>query len=78
MLKEKEVFEVVPRPYEKNVIGSKWVYAVKQKENGAVERRKARIVAKGFTQVIDKDYDKTYTSVAQLESVWLVCAIVAS
>jgi len=29
MLKEKEVFEVIPRLQEKNVIGSKWVYAVK-------------------------------------------------
>jgi len=29
MLKEKGVFEVVPRPQGKNVIGSKWVYAVK-------------------------------------------------
>ena len=78
MLKEKGVFEVVPRPQGKNIIGSKWVYAVKWKENGMVERRKARTVAKGFTQVIGKDYNETYTSVACLESVHLVCAIAAS
>ena len=78
MLKKKEVFKVVPRPHGKNVIGSKGVYAVKQKKNGAVERRKARIVVKGFTQVIGEDYDETYTSVVQLESVQLVCIIMAS
>jgi len=36
------------------------------------------MVAKGFTQVIGEDYDKTYASVAHLESVQLLCAIAAS
>jgi len=43
-----------------------------------VDRQKARTVVKGFTQVLDEDYDKTYTLVVQLESVQLVCAIAAS
>jgi len=64
MLKEKGVFEVVPRLQGKNVSGSEWVYIVKWKENRAVEKRKARIIVKGFTQVIGEDYDKTYASVA--------------
>jgi len=54
------------------------VYAVKWKENGEVEKQKARMVAKGFTQVIGEDYEETYASVARLESVQLLCAIVAS
>jgi len=37
-----------------------------------VEKRKARTVAKGFTQVIREDYEDTYASVARLESVRLV------
>jgi len=45
------------------------VYAVKWKENGEVEKQKARIVAKGFTQVIREDYEEIYASVARLESV---------
>jgi len=49
MLKERGVFEVVPRPVGKNVIGSKWVYAVKWRDDRTVERRKVRTVAKGFT-----------------------------
>jgi len=78
MLKERGVFELVPRPEGKNIVGSKWVYAVKWKENGEVEKRKARMVAKGFTQVIGEDYEETYASVARLESVRLLCAIAAS
>jgi len=77
MLKERGVFEVVPRPQGKNVVGSKWVYAVKWKEDSGVEKRKARTVAKGFTQVIGEDYEETYISVARLESVRLVCAVIA-
>jgi len=34
MLKAREVFKIVPRPQDKNVVGSKWVYVVKWKENG--------------------------------------------
>ena len=78
MLRKKGVFQVVPRPQEKNIIGSKWMYTVKWKENRMVKRRKARKVVKGFMQVIGKDYNKTYVSVAHLESVWLVYAIAVS
>ena len=54
------------------------MYAVKWGENGEIERQKMRMVAKGFTQIIGKDYDETYASVACLKSVWLVCAIAAT
>ena len=78
MLKLQDVFEIVPRPSSKNVMGSKWIFAVKQNEKGEIEKRKARTVAKGYTQVIREDYNKTYALVARLESVCLVCAIAAS
>jgi len=78
MLKEQGVFELTPRLLERNVVGSKWVYAVKWRYDGIVDRQKARTIAKGFTQVLGEDYDKTYALVAQLESVQLVCAIAAS
>jgi len=51
---------------------------VKWKENGELNKRKARTVTKGFTQIISKDYNETYASVARLESVRLVCAVTAS
>ena len=35
-------------------------------------------MAKGYTQVIGEDYKETYASVARLESVQLVCAIVTA
>ena len=77
MLKEQGVFELVQQPVNKNVIGSKWVYAIKQDDNSGIEKRKARTVAKGFTQIIGENYEEAYTFVARLESVQLLCAITA-
>jgi len=75
MLRERGVFEVVPRLRDRNVVGSKWIFVIKWNKDGSIERRKAHIVAKGFTQIIGEDYKETYASVARLESVQLVCTI---
>ena len=37
---------LVPRPKDKHVIGTKWIFKNKQNENGVVVRNKARLVAK--------------------------------
>ena len=78
ILKAREVFEIVLRPEGRNVVGSKWVYAIKWKEDSRLERQKTRTVAKGFTQVIGKDYEEIYASISHLKSICLVCAIAAS
>ena len=41
-------WEVVPRPVGKSVVGSRWIYKVKQETYGSVEKYKARYVARGF------------------------------
>ena len=45
------VWDVVPRPENKSVVSSRWLYKVKQAANGSVEKHKARFVARGFSQV---------------------------
>ena len=44
-----QVWEVVPRPQGKKVVGSRWIYKVKHATDGSVEKYRARFVAKGFS-----------------------------
>jgi hypothetical protein len=71
-----EVWELVPTP-KQNVIGTKWVFRNKQDEHGIVTRNKARLFAKGFTQIEGLDFGETYAPVARLESIRILLAYAA-
>ena len=60
---------LVPRPKDKNVIGTKWVFGNKLNENGEVSINKARLVCKGYSQEEGIDYGETFAPVARLEGV---------
>ncbi|GKB57054.1 retrovirus-related pol polyprotein from transposon TNT 1-94, partial [Tanacetum coccineum] len=64
-----DVWELVPQPRNMTIIGTKWVFRNKLDENGIVSRNKARLVAQGYNQQEDIDYDETYAPVARLESI---------
>jgi len=68
-LKKNQTWELVPRPKNKNVIGTKYVYKTKMDENGKVIRNKARLVYKGYAQVEGVDFEETFTPVAKLEAI---------
>ncbi|KAK2419944.1 putative mitochondrial protein [Trifolium repens] len=70
-----EVWDLVPRPEDVNVIGTKWVYKNKSDENGTVTRNKARLVAQGYTQIEGLDFDETFAPVARLESIRLLLGV---
>ena len=42
-------WEIVPRPVDKLVVGSRWMYNVKQAADGSVDKYKTRFVARGFS-----------------------------
>jgi hypothetical protein len=64
---------LVERP-KQNIIGTKWVFHNKQDEYELVTRNKARLMAKGYSQVEGLDFDKTFSLVAGLESIHMLLA----
>ena len=74
-LRKAGTWRTVLRPADKNVVDSKWVYRTKYKVDGTVEKYKARVVARGFTQVYRVDYMETYAPVAKLASLRTILAL---
>ena len=76
-LKAAGTWEVVERPHGTNVVDSKWVFRLKKDAKGEIVKWKARLVARGFTQIYGVDYFETFAPVARLSSVRSILAIAA-
>ncbi|KAK1401416.1 hypothetical protein POM88_001021 [Heracleum sosnowskyi] len=74
---QQQVWKLVPRPKNKKVVGTRWVYRNKLDEDGIVTRNKARLVAQGYSQAEGIDYDETYAPVARLEAIRMFLAFAA-
>ena len=68
---------MVPIPKHHPIIGVKWVFRNKMNEQDIITRNKTRLVAKGYNQEEDIDYDETYTPVARLEAIRMLLAFVS-
>ena len=69
--------ELVPLPPRAKLVGSKWVFNVKFQAHGSIERCKVRLAAKGFTQILGKDYNTTFAPVAKLTTIHLLISLAA-
>jgi hypothetical protein len=63
------VWDIVPRPKNKSMVSSKWIYKIKHAIDGSVENFKAIFVARGFTQKEVIDYEETFSPVARYTSI---------
>lgn len=74
-IEKNKTWELVPRPTNKSVIGTKWVFRNKLNEEGQVIRNKARLVCKGYSQVEGVDFEETFAPVARLEAIRMFLAL---
>ncbi|CAI5510901.1 unnamed protein product [Closterium sp. Naga37s-1] len=70
-------WELVERPRGVNIMKNRWVLTTKYRIDDTVEREKARLVVKGFTQVYGADYDETYSPVSSYVTLRIFLSIVA-
>jgi hypothetical protein len=65
-------------PPGRKAIRCKWVYALKTKPDGSIDRLKARLVARGCSQIPGADFHETFSPIVKYDSLRIILALVAS
>ena len=71
------VWDLLELPYCVKAIGCKWVFKTKKDSQGNIERHKAKLVAKGFTQKEGLEYMEPFFPVSRKDSLRVIMALVA-
>ena len=70
-----QTWDLVPLPQGKTVVGCRWIFKVKRKADGEIDRFKARLVAQGFSQEHGVNYQEVYAPVVRYSSIRCILAI---
>jgi hypothetical protein len=69
VLMKYDTWHLIPASQASNIIDCKWVYKMKRKTDGTIDRHKAHLVAKGFKQRYDIDYEDTFSQVVKAATI---------
>jgi hypothetical protein len=73
-----QTWSLVPPHGSQNPVGCKWVFKLKRKADGSIEKHKAWLVAKGFHQQASVDYGETYSPVVKPTAIRTVLSLAYS
>jgi hypothetical protein len=71
--KHNEVWYLIEKR-KQNIVGTKLMFRNKQNEHGVITRNKARLIAKGYSQVKGLNFDETFAPVVRLELIHMLLA----
>lgn len=74
-LEYNKTWDLIDRPLNQHIISSKWVFK-KKIDSSNIIRFKARLVARGFSQTREINYDETYSPVVRTETIRILLAMV--
>ncbi|XP_050238255.1 uncharacterized mitochondrial protein AtMg00820-like [Mercurialis annua] len=78
VVEQNNTWTLTALPVDKVAIRSKWIYKIKHKADGTVDRLKDRLVTKGYNQIEGLDYKERFSPVPKLVTVRLLIALTAS
>ena len=62
-------------PKGKKAVTSRVIFTIKYLRNRKINRRKSRLVARGFTQTYGEEYLVTFAPVDKLHTIWIVLSL---
>ena len=72
-----KVWHLIPKPKDRTIIGTKWVFRNKLDEQGTVTMNKARLVVQGYNQEEGIHYEETFTPIVRIKAIRILIGFAA-